>query len=324
MNDPEGSPYLTQMKYKNNKKNKYKKVSCPKCNFENIVKRGYFKTKAHGKQQRYFCKNCNKKFIERTAFYRMRNNPQKITLSLDLFFRGLSTREVQNHLQAFYPQNSSWVSIYNWIVKYVKKISKFTDRLKINSGSYIEVDEMEYHRRKSHKARLGIERNWFIDAIDVKTRFLISSTYTKNRNRKEIKSVLEKVKSKTGEQIKIITTDGFNVYRNVVKRTFGYNNKLGKHNIKHNVITQSRGEGFNIWIERLHNSIRQRTHGFRGLHGSVSSAHSLMKGIEIYYNFIRKHEALKGKTPSELAIPELNFETPNRWLELIKLSAQNN
>jgi hypothetical protein len=45
-----------------------------------------------------------------------------------------------------------------------------------------------------------------------------------------------------------------------------------------------------------------------------------MKGLEIYYNFIKKHETLKGKTPSEVAIPSLQFQTSNRWLELIKLS----
>jgi hypothetical protein len=48
-----------------------------------------------------------------------------------------------------------------------------------------------------------------------------------------------------------------------------------------------------------------------------------MKGIEIFYNFINKHGALNGKTPSELAIPNLEFKTPNRWLELIKLSEQS-
>lgn len=48
-----------------------------------------------------------------------------------------------------------------------------------------------------------------------------------------------------------------------------------------------------------------------------------MKGMEIYYNFVKKHEALKGKTPSELAIPELKFESANRWLELIIISYKN-
>ena len=86
------------------------------------------------------------------------------------------------------------------------------------------------------------------------------------------------------------------------------------------VVNASKGGGFNIWVERMHNTIRHKTKTFRGFHGSIESAYALMKGIEIYYNFIKKHEALKGRTPSELAIPDLQFQTPNKWLELIKLS----
>lgn len=59
---------------------------------------------------------------------------------------------------------------------------------------------------------------------------------------------------------------------------------------------------------------------FRGLHGSIESANAIMKGYEIFYNFIKKYEALKGKTPSEVAIPSLQFEIANRWLELIRLA----
>ena len=47
-----------------------------------------------------------------------------------------------------------------------------------------------------------------------------------------------------------------------------------------------------------------------------------MKGIEIYYNFIRKHQGIDSKTPSEEAIPELSLST-NKWLGLIKLANQN-
>jgi transposase-like protein len=182
---------------------------------------------------------------------------------------------------------------------------------------------MEFHRRKSHKKKLGVDKNWFIDGIDVKTRFMINSAYFKLRSTNNIKKILSNIKNKTGEQVKIVTTDGFNAYEKAVKRTFGYDNRLGRYKIQHRVITQSKGEGFNIWVERLHNTIRQRTRSFRGLHGSVESAYALMKGIEIYYNFIKKHEALKGKTPSELAIPSLQFQDSNRWLELINLSNQN-
>jgi len=292
---------------------------CPKCKKENTKKRGFRYTKNRGKIQRYYCKDCKCSFIKKDGFYRMRNNPKKITLSLDLFFRGLSTREVQNHLKAFYPPNSDHSTILRWVIKYSKIISKFTDKLKVKTGSYIEVDEMEYHRRKNHNKREGIDRNWNINAIDVKTRFLIISNYSKERSKEEIKSVLKKVKSKTGEQIKIVTTDGFKAYENVVKKSFGYDNRLRRYKIRHKIVTARRGEGFNIWVERLHNSIRQRTHGFRGLHGSIESAYAIMKGIELYYNFIRKHESLKGKTPSELAT-NIKLKNPNKWLELINLS----
>jgi transposase-like protein len=308
------------MKYKNNKQSKYKNLSCPKCKSKDIIKRGFRKTDNRGKIQRFSCNSCHHRFIDNDGFYRMRNNDKKISLCIDLFYRGLSTREIQSHLNAFYPHNSSNVSIYKWIKKFVLKIANYTDNLKIQTGSYIEVDEMEYHRRKSHKKKLGVDKNWFIDGIDVKTRFMINSAYVKHRSKKNIKKVLSNIKDKTGEQVKICTTDGFMAYDNIVKQNWGYDNKLGKYNVFHKIVTQRKGEGFNIWVERLHNTIRQRTQNFRGLHGSVESAYALMKGIEIYYNFIKKHEALKGKTPSELAIPSLQFETPNRWLELINLA----
>jgi transposase-like protein len=250
----------------------------------------------------------------------MRNSPQKITCALDLFCRGLSTRGVQEHFKAFFPHNSNHSTILRWIRKYALKIANFTDSLKVQTGSYIEVDEMEFHRRKSHKQRRGIDKNWFIDGIDVKSRFMINSAYVKSRSRNNLRKVLLNIKNKTGEQIKTITTDGLTAYENVVKKTYGYNRRTRKYNINHKIVTQSKGEGFNIWVERMHNSIRQRTTSFRGLHGSVASAYAIMKSIEIYYNFIKKHEALKGKTPSEIAIPTLEFKTPNRWLELINKS----
>lgn len=176
---------------------------------------------------------------------------------------------------------------------------------------------MEYHRRKSHKKKLGVDKNWFIDGIGVKTRFMINSAYVKNRNKTNLKKVLSKIKDKSSN-VRIVQTDGLTAYDNIVKKNWGYDNKLGKYLIEHRVKTQSKGEGFNIWIERLHNTIRQRTQNFRGFHGSVDSANTIMKGLEIYYNFIRKHEALKGRTPSDVAT-NLEFKTPNRWLELIEM-----
>ena len=288
--------------------------NCPLCKSADVTKRDSFETKAHGKQQRFYCKRCNKKFIVRSPFYRMRNSPQKITLCLDLFYKGVSTRQVQQHLKAFYPHNSSWVTIYKWILKYSKQISKFTDNLKLKVGEEMQVDEMEIGSKKS---RYG---GWFIDAIDTKTRFLISSEFTKHRDLSECKNVLQKAKNRTDEQIKLITSDGWLTYSNAIQKTFMLQEKTNtkKDGVKHFIRNASKGDGFNYKIERLHNSVRQRIKVCRGFHGSTASANILMKGWEIHYNFIRNHLSL-GKTPSELAT-NIKLISNNKWLELINLS----
>lgn len=297
-----------------------KEIKCPHCNSLKIVRRGTFQTEAHGKQQRYFCKNCNKKFIPQTAFYRMRNNEKKITLSIDLFYRGVSTRKVQEHLQAFYPHNASHKTIYKWVIKYSKMISKFTDKIKVNNGKEIQLDEMEYHRRTEHNKK-GVSKDWFIDSIDTKTRFLLSAEYVKSRGKTEITYAFKETKQRTNNHITICTTDGLLTYPDVIKKVFGYHSLRTKEVI-HNRVNASQGEGFNIYIERLHNSLRQRTESFRGFHGSLESANSIMKGLVIFYNYIRKHQSIKC-CPYELAT-DLKLNSNNKWLELINLSNESN
>lgn len=298
-----------QMKHNNSQEIEVKKVCCPNCNSKKIKKRGLRQTENRGKIQRYFCNDCKKSFVLDDGFKRMRNEPKKITLSIDLFFRGVSTRKVQEHLQAFYPHNADHRTILRWIVKYSKMIHNFTNNLKINCGEELQIDEMEYKTKG--------QKSWFIDSIDTKTRYMVASNYCKTREQKELKRVLKIAKEKTDNQISICTSDGYTAYEDAIKKIFGYNNKLGKFNVFHNRVTQLKGEGFNHKIERMHNNIRQRTKIFRGFK-NLNSANAIMKGFEVYYNFIMKHQAIKC-CPYELAVPELKLGL-NKWLELIQLS----
>ena len=133
---------------------------------------------------------------------------------------------------------------------------------------------------------------------------------------------MNRIKDRADTQIKVITTNGWNAYTNTIKKVFGYNNKLRSFNVIHNrnICIKDKGN-FNHSIEQLHNSIRARTKKMCNFHRSISSANAIMKGYEIYYNFITKHQAIKC-CPFELAIPELKdkLNINNKWLELIKLS----
>jgi len=127
------------MNNNNNKQKKYKNLSCPNCKSNLVKKNGSRQTQNRGKIQRYQCKKCNKRFTLDDGFFRMRNHPKKITASIDLFFGGLSTRKVQAHLKAFFPHNCTNMTVYNWVIKYSEKISKFTDKLKLNVGNELQV-----------------------------------------------------------------------------------------------------------------------------------------------------------------------------------------
>lgn len=298
------------MKLNNKQQTEVKKVICPKCNSEKTIKRGFRQTENRGKIQRYSCRECNHRFVIDDGFFRMRNDEKKVTLCLDLFYRGVSTREIQSHLQSFYPHNSSHMTIYRWLVKYAKVISNFTEKLKVKPIKEIQIDEMEIGSKKSRF------RGWFVDSIDCKSRYMVASKFGKTREKKELKSVLKVAKEKTENKIEIVTSDGYTAYPDAIKKVFGYYN-LKKGLIKHNKVTQLKNEGFNHKIERMHNSIRHRIKTFRGLH-SLSPSNELMQGYQIYYNFIRKHQAI-GKCPYELAT-DLQLTSENKWLQLIKLA----
>jgi transposase-like protein len=291
---------------------------CPYCSSKNIVKRGVRKTENRGNIQRFSCKDCNKRFVKHDAFFRMRNNPQKITMTMDLYYKGVSFRKISEHLQYFQPNNSHASTIYRWLLKYVNTISKFTDQQTITAGEELQADEVEYKRRANHKTH-GVKEEYFIDVIDSKTRYIVSSYYNPDRETEVLTNVYKVAKNRVGDQVKVISTDGLVGYPRVIKKVFGLNPHATKNpKIIHNIIKSDSGK-FNYKIERFHNTLRERTKIMRGFHGSIDSARLILKGFEVNYNYIRGHLALEKKTPQELAIPTLTLGNKNKWLQLIEL-----
>lgn len=294
---------------------------CPNCNKENVTKRGFRYTERREKIQKYFCKDCKHRFVLDNAFFRMRNKDLIITQTMDMYYSGMSFRKIAQHLQRFFPKGVSHSTIYRWVMKYVPIMENFTDKQKIKASWQIQSDEVEYKRRISNTSK-GIANEFFIDVIDMDSRYIVSSLYSSDRKLKTLNKVLGKAKKKTGEQVKVISTDGLNAYPRVIKKTFGlrthHGGKIAKTSkVIHQVIKSDSGK-FNYKVERFHNTLRERTKIMRGFHGCITSAQTLMKGMEIYYNWIRNHQALEGKTPSELACPNVELQNKNGWLELIQ------
>lgn len=293
-------------------------VNCPKCQSEQIVKRGIRLTERRENIQKYFCKSCNYRFSIDNPFFRMRNHQQMITQCTDMYYSGMSFRKIADHLRRFFPKNVHYSTIYRWIIKYVPIMENFTEKQKINAGWQLQGDEVEYKRRISKNGK-GIANEFFIDIIDIESRYLVASQYSANRDTTALKKVYIKARNKVGDNVKVISTDGLNAYPRVLRKTFGLKAQATKNpKIIHQIIKSDSGK-FNYKVERFHNTLRERTKVMRGFHGSITSAQTLMRGYEIYYNWIKNHLALKGKTPSQVAVPHIELSEKNGWLQLIQL-----
>lgn len=89
---------------------------------------------------------------------------------------------------------------------------------------------------------------------------------------------------------------------------------------EHVRIPNIRDRSNNNMAERLHGTIRQRNKIMRGL-DDPETAQTMMDGLRIYYNFMRPHMSLGGKTPAQQAKIASN-STPENWLSLIKKASK--
>ena len=287
-------------------------VKCIYCKNRNYVKNGTRKTKDRGLIQTYKCKTCNRRFTNDEGFYRMRNNPAKITQALDLYYSSLSSRKVRNYFRRHLPNNSSHETVLSWARKYSLKVQKFINTLQPELSGRFYADETEIDR-----ARFDGKNDIFWCSIDWKTRYINATLYSPfKQNAEDGRLFLEKIK-RSKNKPKYITTDGLQLYPRLMRKVFS-TNKTKPFRTKHFVISHSKTKKHNVRIETVFSKIKDRTRLFRGLK-ALWSAPILMNGIILQHNFIERHTTT-GDIPSERAQLKLGCDE-NRWLELIRISA---
>lgn len=274
---------------------------CKFCHSTEVTKYGMKNSK-----QVYFCKTCNRRFVNNVDFENMKYNPKIIALTLDLYFKGISLRKISQHLKQFYELNISHKSVYNWIEKYVGIMNEYVNEIQPDIGEVWHTDEM----------MIKIDGSWeyLWNVMDERTRFQLASVVSKERYVKDARMVFQKAKKNCGgRKPKFMVTDGLPAYRDAVNKEFKTNTDETEH--LWNVGLQHHPN--NNHIERLHGTIRDREKTFRGL--KIEST-PIIDGNRIYYNFIKPHENLDGKTPSEES--GIIIEGNNKWLTLMKKSIQ--
>jgi len=65
-----------------------------------------------------------------------------ITLTLDLYFKGVSLRKISDHLKQFYNLRVHYTTIYRWIEKYIQILNEYISTLKPVLSYCWHADEM--------------------------------------------------------------------------------------------------------------------------------------------------------------------------------------
>jgi len=279
---------------------------CGFCGSTNIIKWGYRRNKTV-KMPRFKCKSCGQTFVADEGFAKMRFDPKVVALALDLYFKGVSQRKIADHIGQFYGSKISQPAIYKWIRKYERIINGYVDQLEPDLSDVWNADEM--------MVKCGGKWVWLWNVMDAGTRFLLASQVSQKREvadaRKPFQKAVEVAKAKPD----IVVTDGLPAYIRAFKKEFF---TLRNPRTKHIQNVGFRDKTNNNKIERLHGTIREREKVLRGLKREETP---IVEGLRTYYNFIRPHQGLKGKTPAEASGIDLELGK-NRWLSIIRKSVK--
>jgi transposase-like protein len=267
---------------------------CKFCGSKRIVRYGHYR-----RIQRWWCKDCRRKFVDNEALPRMKTPIPQIALALSMFYEGMSLNGIRRNLDQNYGMYPSDSTVYGWIVRFTRVAIEKATELQANVGSLWVADET--------MLKIEGKKVWFWDCIDDRTRFLLASHMSLTRTTKDARMLMLAAAQTTGCTPKTIITDKLAAYLDGIELAFGANTR------------HVQSQGFRIQpntnlIERFHGTLKQRTKVMRGLK-KRSAAKLIMDGWLVHYNFFRPHEALGNKTPAEKAGIRFPFRN---WADVVK------
>jgi putative transposase len=267
-------------------------ISCKYCLSQNVRKYGLYKDTQH-----YFCNDCRREFSSNDKLYRMKTPSNQVSSAIDMYYKGMSVNDIRDNLNQQYGNCPSSKTIYAWVQKYTNRaLDQFKD-YHPQVGDVWIADETVL--------RIAGQNVWMYDIIDTNTRYLLATQISTNRTINQSQKLMEAAQKKAGKTPKLVITDSNNSYPEGIERAYGGDT----------IHVQSEPfADFNDTqlIERFHSTLKDRTKVMRGLK-SIESANKFIDGWLIYYNYLRPHESLDGKTPAEKA--KVDYRSKS-WVEI--------
>ena len=273
---------------------------CKFCDSGRIVKAGM-----HRNKQQHKCKDCGKRFTTNFGFENMRHDDRIITRALQMYYTGMSVRDIADCLEQE-EIKVSYRAVYGWVAKYSRIASEYLDEIvpRTSDRTMVRADEVW--------VKVAGEQKYLFASMDDDTRYWLASEMTHSKFQHEADGLVQMTKERIGKSPAHFVTDGLFAYQKSCRKIFG---KKTNH-IRHIHISGKRDRDNNNKMERLNGEIRDREKVFRGLKRFDTP---IIPGMQTYYNYTKKHSSLNGKTPAEAAL--IKVDGPNKWKTIIQNAA---
>ena len=256
-------------------------LKCPECSSSHVIQNG----KRNG-YQRYQCNDCWKHFNTEGNALGMKNEAEVVGAAIDMYYSGMSYKQIAEHLEkAHNMPEPSKRTIYEWVKNYTDAALLGMEGKRAKSSGHWVADEMQL--------KVGGERMWNWNVMDLETRYVYASHLSRRRDAREATAVFRKALKNADKPPETITTDGLGSYGVAIEDLFGADTKHFVSQGIYELVNNNRSE-------RLQGSFRQRTKTMRGLQ-TRATGQRYLDGWVLDYNLFKDHEALKGKTPGEVA-----------------------
>jgi transposase-like protein len=199
-------------------------------------------------------------------------------------------------------------TISNWIEKYTNLMKGYVDNLNPNVGDTWRADEVYVKVKGNMKYLFAL--------MDDETRYWIAQEVADSKYKHDAQALFHEGKQIIGKRPNVLITDGLPAYHDAFNREFYTNTNPRSRHINAIRIAGHQNDANNNKMERINGEIRDREKVMRGLKKKDTA---ILKGMQVYHNFIRPHEGLDGKTPAEACGIELKGE--NKWMTLIQNAA---
>jgi len=289
-------------------------IQCVKCGSIRAIRFG-----TRGGKQTYRCNDCQARFTP-SLIKKAKYSPETITLTLDMYFSGMSFNKIARTLNDNLDMNLGAASIYRWVKRYVPMISEYVNSLTPQLSDTWQADEVFVKMRGGETAKGGMDRKtqkgmaYLWNVMDRKTRFLLASRLSQHRNVNGAVAVFNEARrNANGSEPEKIFADGLSAYPQALTYWEGESPRpelvarmgVGKPHANNNR------------VERMNGTLRERIKVQRGW---KTMSTPIAEGQRIQYNFVKPHMALEGQTPAQAAGVGLN--EGNKWMELLKRAVE--